>query len=193
MCTRAHRANPLMLNKISKTWARVELACAAILAVGVTLLILLNVVTRTAGAPIYWVDEAAIYTMVWMTFLGASAAIQMRQQVAITILTDVLPDGAQRIAAKLVDVAVFVFAVAMVWFCWRWFNPWALGQAGWDVMAFQGSTFNFIYAEPTSTLGVPKWIIWLVMPISSGGMLLHALAHLLNFAPPEKRGPEVAT
>jgi TRAP-type C4-dicarboxylate transport system permease small subunit len=60
-------------------------------------------------------------------------------------------------------------------------------------MAFQGSTFNFIYAEPTSTLGVPKWIIWLVMPIFAGGVFLHATAHLLNFAPPEKRGPEVAT
>ena len=182
-----------MLNRLSQLWARIELGAAAILAVGVTLLILLNVVTRTAGAPIYWVDEAAIYTMVWMTFLGASAAIAMRQQVAITILTDALPTGIQRGAAKLVDLAVFVFAAAMVWFCWRWFNPWALAQAGWDVMAFQGATFNFIYAEPTNTLGVPKWLIWLVMPIFSAGVFLHALAHLLDFTPPEARGPEVAT
>lgn len=182
-----------MLQKISNAWAQVELAAAALLAVGVTLLILLNVVTRTAGVPIYWVDEAAIYTMVWMTFLGASAAIQMRQQVAITILTDVLPAGAQRVAAKLVDIAVFVFALAMVWFCWRWFNPLALAQSGWDVMAFQGSTFNFIYAEPTSTLGVPKWVIWLVMPLFAGGVFLHATAHLFSVAPPEAHGPEVAT
>ncbi|MEJ6387969.1 TRAP transporter small permease [Gymnodinialimonas ulvae] len=182
-----------MLKKISNAWARVELAAAAILAVGVMVLILLNVVTRTAGAPIYWVDEAAIYTMVWMTFLGASAAIAMRQQVAITILTDVLPSSGQRVAAKLVDLAVFVFAVAMVWFCWRWFNPWALARNGFDVMAFQGSTFNFIYAEPTSTLGLEKWIIWLVMPIFSGGVLLHATAHLLNFAPPKTQGAEIAT
>ncbi len=181
-----------MLSRISHFWARIELAAAAILAVGVTLLILLNVVTRTAGAPIYWVDEAAIYTMVWMTFLGASAAIQMRQQVAITILTDALPEGAKRVAAKLVDVAVFVFAAEMLWFCWRWFNPLALAQAGWDVMAFQGSTFNFIYAEPTSTLGVPKWVIWLVMPLFSAGVFLHALAHLVDFSPPEAKEAEVA-
>lgn len=193
MLTREHRANALMLQKFSNLWARVELAAAAILAVGVTLLILLNVVTRTAGAPIYWVDETAIYTMVWMTFLGASAAIQMRQQVAITILTDALPGGAQRIAAKVVDLAIFIFACAMVWFCWRWFNPWVLAQNGFDLMAFQGSTFNFIYAEPTSTLGIPKWVIWLVMPIFSAGVFVHATAHMLDFTPPEKRGPEVAT
>jgi hypothetical protein len=81
----------------------------------------------------------------------------------------------------------------MVWFCWRWFNPWALAQNGFDVMAFQGATFNFIYAEPTSTLGVPKWLIWMVMPIFSGGVLLHATAHLLTFARPEIPAPEVAT
>ncbi len=173
-----------MLKRISAIWARGELALAALLAVGVTLLILLNVVTRTAGAAIYWVDEAAIYTMVWMTFLGASAAIASQQQVAITALTDVLPDGLRRVAAKLVDVAVFVFACAMIWFCWRWYMPLAIAEAGFDARAFQGATFNFIYAEPTSTIGIRKWIIWLVMPLFSLGVFIHALAHLLDVSPP---------
>ena len=35
------------------------------------LLILLNVVTRYTGMPIYWVDEAAVYTVVWLTFVWA--------------------------------------------------------------------------------------------------------------------------
>jgi TRAP-type C4-dicarboxylate transport system permease small subunit len=173
-----------MLKRISAIWARAELAMAAVLAVGVTGLILLNVVTRTAGAAIYWVDEAAIYTMVWMTFLGASAAIASQQQVAITVLTDALPLGLQRAAAKIVDVAVFLFAIAMIWFCWRWYMPLAIAEAGFDARAFQGATFNFIYAEPTSTIGIPKWIIWLVMPLFSLGVFLHSLAQLTDFAPP---------
>ena len=52
-----------------------ELRLATLMAVGVTLLILLNIVTRYFGAALYWVDELAIYAMVWMTFLGASAAL----------------------------------------------------------------------------------------------------------------------
>lgn len=182
-----------MLKKISAAWARVEMSAAALLAVGVTLLILLNVVTRSLNNALFWVDEAAIYTMVWMTFLGASAAIHYRQQVAITILTDALPGGAKRIAAKLVDVAVFAFACAMVYFCWRWYLPVTIAQAGFDAMAFQSATFNFIYAEPTSTIGIPKWIIWLVMPLFSLGTFLHATAHLLDFSTPEAEKAIVAT
>lgn len=182
-----------MLNKISAAWARVEMGAAALLAVAVTLLILLNVVTRSMNNALFWVDEAAIYTMVWMTFLGASAAIQSRQQVAITILTDALPHGARRVAGKLVDAAIFAFAVAMLYFCWRWYLPLDIARAGFEAMAFQGATFNFIYAEPTSTIGIPKWIIWLVMPLFSLGVFLHSLAHLLDFTPPEAVTLEVAT
>ena len=49
------------------------------MAVGVTLLILLNIVARYFGAALYWVDELAIYAMVWMTFLGASAALHYQR------------------------------------------------------------------------------------------------------------------
>jgi TRAP-type C4-dicarboxylate transport system permease small subunit len=174
-----------MLDRISAVWARVELAASAWLAVGVTCLILLNVVTRSLNNALFWVDEAAIYTMVWMTFLGASAAIHYRQQVAITILTDALPVAAKRIAAKLVDVLMMGFAIAMVYFCWRWYLPLSIAQAGFDAMAFQGATFNFIYAEPTNTIGIPKWIIWLVMPLFSAGVFLHCLAHLFDFSAPD--------
>ncbi len=170
-----------------------ELAASAWLAVGVTLLILLNVVTRSLNNALFWVDEAAIYTMVWMAFLGASAAVHYRKQVAITVVTDALPAGAQRVAAKLVDVLMFVFAVAMLYFCWRWYLPADMARAGFDAMTFQGATFNFIYAEPTSTIGIPKWIIWLVMPLFSLGVFLHCLAHLLDFSAPESANTEVAT
>ena len=59
-----------MLYRLSAGLARVELWCAAFLAVCITVLILLNVVTRTAGNALFWVDELAIYAMVWMTFSG---------------------------------------------------------------------------------------------------------------------------
>lgn len=182
-----------MLHKISARWAQAEMTASAVLAVGVTLLILLNVVTRSMNNALFWVDEAAIYTMVWMTFLGASAAIHYRQQVAITILTDVLPSGLQRVAAKLVDLAIFVFACAMLYFCWRWYLPLEIAGMGFDTMAFQGATFNFIYAEPTSTIGIPKWIIWLVMPLFSLGVFIHALAHLLNLSELESEKAAVST
>ena len=169
-----------MLYRISAAWARVELWLAAALAVGVTLLILLNVVTRTAGNALFWVDELAIYAMAWMTFLGASAALHHRSAVAITLVPDAVAPRLRRVIAKVVDVVVFAFALAMLWFCWRWFMPLELARSGFDTMAFQSKTFNFIYAEPTSTLGVPKYLFWGVMWLFALGATLHSTMHLLR-------------
>lgn len=169
-----------MIGRISATWAQIELSLAALLGVSVTLLILLNVVTRSMGAALYWVDELAIYAMAWMTFLGASAAIHNGQSVVVTILTDPLPPALHKIAAKLVDLIVLTFALFMIWFCWRWYAPLDLAGHGFEFEAFQGATFNFIYAEPTTTLGIPKYLVWMVMWAFALGATLHSVANLLG-------------
>ena len=172
-----------MLFRISSGVARIELGLAAALAVCVTLLVLLNVVTRTAGNALFWVDELAIYAMAWMTFLGASAAMHHRTSVSVTLLPDAVPPLAKALILKTVDVFVFAFALAMLYFCWRWFMPLEFAWAGFDVKVFQGNTFNFVYAEPTSTLGVPKYIFWAIMWLFAFGATLHSTMHLLR--PPQ--------
>lgn len=167
-----------MLFQVSAAWARIELGCAALLAVCVTVLILINVVTRTAGNALFWIDGLAIYAMVWMTFLGASAALHHRNSVSITITTDAVPEPVMLAIVKLVDIIVFAFALAMVWFCWRWFLPLDVANAGFDRIAFQGSTFNFIYSEPTLTLGLPKYLFWLVMWLFALGAVLHSTTYV---------------
>ncbi|MEN0087023.1 MAG: TRAP transporter small permease subunit [Pseudomonadota bacterium] len=169
-----------MLIRLSERWAKIELLAAALLAFAVTCLILLNVVTRTSGAALFWVDELAIYAMVWMTFLGASAAIHFGHSISITVLTGGLPDNLAKLSQQFVDVVVLVFALAMLWFCWIWFLPVDIARAGFDADAFQGDTFNFIYAEPTTTLGIRKWWVWLVMWLFAIGATLHAVANLFR-------------
>lgn len=169
-----------MIGRISATWARLELALAAILAVSITLLILLNVVTRSLGAALFWVDELAIYAMAWMAFLGASAALHFGQSVAVTVVTDALPYALRRAVAKLVEVIVLGFSLFMIWVCWRWYSPLELMRHGFDTLAFQGATFNFIYSEPTTTLGVKKYWVWSVMWLFSLGATLHSVANLLG-------------
>jgi len=169
-----------MLYQLSAYWARLEIWGAAIMAVLVTLLILLNVVTRTAGNALFWVDELAIYAMVWMTFLGASAALHYRSSVSITVLSDAVPERMKQLIAKCVDCVVFLFSIAMLWLCWRWFLPLEIAKAGFEFQTFQSKTFNFIYAEPTSTLGLPKYLFWLVMWFFVLGATLHSTANLFG-------------
>lgn len=180
-----------MLYRLSGLWARLEIIVAAALAASVTGLILLNVVTRAAGNAIYWVDEAAIYAMVWMTFLAASAALHYRTSISVTVVNEFLPPEARAWVSRFVDLVIFAFACLMVWILLRWFMPLDLARAGWDVKAFQGNTFNFIYAEPTNTLGIKKVWVWLVMVLFTFGALLHATANLLH--PGRRPAPPTGT
>ena len=52
-----------------------------------TALILVNVVTRYSHFPIYWIDESAVYCVVWLTFIGASAMPRLRLDFAVTMMT----------------------------------------------------------------------------------------------------------
>ena len=118
--------------------------------------------------------------MVWMAFLGMSITIQRRSGVSVTILTDALSPRLQRAAALLVDGIILAFSLFLLWLCWRWYDPLTLASVSYSVDAFVGETFNFIYREPTQTIGVAKYWIWLIVPLTAAAMTVHALANLLE-------------
>jgi len=169
-----------MLQRLSKGLARCEEITAAALAAAVTCLILTNIAFRALGSPLYWVSELAIYAMIWMTFLIAGAVLKRRQGIAVTLLSDLLPPAGRHLVGVAVDAMVLLFALLLVWLCWRWYQPLTLAQTGFDTQAFQGQTFNFIYAENTSTLGIKKFWAWLIVPWFALSLSLHGVANLLQ-------------
>ncbi|WP_434986393.1 TRAP transporter small permease [Vreelandella zhaodongensis] len=169
-----------MLQRFSSGLARCEEITAAALAAAVTCLILTNIAFRAMGSPLYWISELAIYAMIWMTFLIAGAVLKRRQGIAVTLLSEFLPPKGRQLIGVWVDTMVLVFALLLVWLCWRWYQPLALVQAGFDIRVFQGQTFNFIYAENTSTLGVKKFWAWLIVPWFALSLSLHGVANLLQ-------------
>ena len=160
--------------------SRMETAAGASLGLLVAVLILINVVTRALNNAFYWTDEAAITAMVWMAFLGSSFALGNRHLVAVTLLPDALPAQVRRYIAVATDLAVLAFALALLVLNWNWFDPLALARHGFDTKAFAGATFNFIYSETTNTLGIPKFWLWLVLPVFSFNITVNALANLLE-------------
>lgn len=177
------------VSRISNAILRVEKLLITLLAAVLVLLILLNVVTRAAGEAIFWVDELAIYTMVWMALIGASAMLRMRIGVSVTLVTDLLPPNVQRAVVRLVDAILLGFAVTLLILCWRWYDPVALVQSGFDLDKFAASTFKFIYTEPTNTIGIQKFWVWLAVPLMAAAMTIHGVANLLE-GPPESAGSD---
>lgn len=141
-------------------------------------LILLNVATRYLGVPLYWVDESAVYSVVWLTFIGASAMTRLRLDFAVTMLTERLPASGRAAARVVATAAVVGFGLALAWMCWLWMDPPGLVRAGFDARALAAETFNFLYTERTQTLNWPTWVLYLILPLFSVSLVVHGLALL---------------
>jgi TRAP-type C4-dicarboxylate transport system permease small subunit len=165
---------------VSNVILGLEKRLLTVLAGTLVVLILLNIVTRSAGAALFWVDELAIFAMVSMALIGASAMVRMRTGVAVTLLSDIVPPALRRVVQRAVDAALLVLALALLVLCWQWYDPVALLESGFDLDVFAQDTFKFIYTEPTSTLGIRKFWVWLVVPLMALAMTIHALANLLE-------------
>lgn len=145
-----------------------------------TFLILLNVITRYSGKSLYWVDESAVYSVVWLTFIGASAMTRLRLDFAVSLLTDKLSAKAAEWAKVAAGIGVVVFGVLLAWMCWLWLDPAGLARAGFDVKAYSGQSFNFVYTERTQTLNWPTWVLYLIIPLFSITMIIHGTANVLE-------------
>ncbi|HEX2012432.1 MAG TPA: TRAP transporter small permease [Roseateles sp.] len=172
-------------------WARwIQQASGAILAFErhalmalmglLTLLILLNVVTRYTGMPIYWVDEASVYLVVWLSFVGASAMTRLRLDFAVTLLTDWLGERNARRVKALATFGVFAFGLALLAMCWLWMDPVGIARYGFDAKAYAADSFNFLYTERTQTLDWPTWVVQLILPIFGVCFTVHAAANLVE-------------
>lgn len=157
---------------------RVERAAIAGLMCLVTGLILLNVVTRYGGIPLYWVDESAVYAVVWLTFVGASAMTRLRLDFKVTILTERLPPRLVWLSRAAATAMLFVFGVALAAMCWLWMDPVGIASAGFDARDFAAETFNFLYTERTQTLNWPTWVVNLVIPLFAVSLTVHGAANL---------------
>lgn len=165
--------------RLSAALAQAETFGIGALMVAIFALLMVNVVSRGIGAPVIWVDEAAVYLMIWVALLGASLALARREHLAVTLLPDLLSPRARARLAVAVDLLLLVFFAIFALILWRWFDPLTLWRAG-SAAAFSRETFNFLYQEPTVTLGLRKLWFWLILPLFCLNGLVHILAHLLT-------------
>ena len=164
----------------SRAVLRVERYALSGLMLLLVLLVLLNVVTRYSGVPIYWIDEASVYAVVWLTFIGASLMTRLRLDFSVGMLTEKLSPRGVRIARAVATGGVLAFGLSMLAMCWLWLDPVGLARHGFDAKEFAAETFNFLYTERTQTLEWPVWALQMVLPLFALNMTLHATANLLE-------------
>lgn len=168
------------IHTLSDWIARCERGVARVLVLALPLMILANVTGRAFRSPIYWIDELAVLTMVWLAMIGMALTLKTRDAVAVTLLLDMVPATVGKILQMLVDILVLAFALALLLLCYMWFDPLLLITVDFDTSEFSAQSFNFIYDEPTTTLGIRKFWFWLIVPVVAFTSAVHALSNLLR-------------
>ncbi|MBN9671007.1 TRAP transporter small permease [Labrenzia aggregata] len=173
--------NPLLRLSGAIAWFEARFAGGVIAAI--LLLLLANVVSRSMGRPLIWTDELAVYLMAIGAFTGASLGVARRQHIAVTLVADMLDHNARRLLTYVVDTTLLLLFACFAWMLWTWFDPIGVLSAE-SLKAYSRTTFNFLYREPTTTLGVRKVWFWLILPVFCLSGFIHVLARF--GAVPEK-------
>ena len=107
---------------------------------------------------LFWSEELARFQLVWLTFLGAAVAYRRGAHPGIDALHARLPPAWRRATTVLVHgVSAALFAVMIVY----------------------GAQFAyFVRNQISPALGLPKWIVFAVIPVGGALLLVHAVAFL---------------
>lgn len=165
------------LSRLVAAWEKVAVT---MLSAAIFVLILINVATRAAGRPQIWADEAAVYLMVAMCFIGASLTVRQRLDFAVTFIIDRAGPNGRRAIDACRSAAGLAYALFLLWCAWKMFDPAGLWAAGFDIARFTATTLNFVYTEPTQTIGIPRFVVYLVLPVYAAGLSVHAAANLVE-------------
>ncbi len=115
------------------TWMD-RLYLAAMVVSGIALLVMTVVIPvgiffrYVLNRGISWPEPVAILCMVTFTFIGAAVSYRAGGHIAVKMLTDRVPEGCQRLLARLVDLLMLVISALMLWYSFflcqgLWFQP----------------------------------------------------------------------
>lgn len=118
-----------------------------------------NVVLRKAtdNVSLYWSDEVVRKVIFFSTYIGCVAAVRSRSLIRIDALPQLLP-VLKKPLTLFSHLAVLVFSISMVYLGWQM-----------TLMMYQDE-----YAR-TTTLQIPEWYFYAVLPLMGGMMFLRTL------------------
>lgn len=134
---------------IRKVWDNVEEGALCLLLFFMVTITFVTVVTRYVfDLPLSYIDQLVPNLFVWVTFLGASAAVKRRAHLGLSLIYDLAPAGARAV----LDVLILLG-------CGAFF----LGTAVYGAKIVSLQMENRLMAS----LGYPSWFVGLAVPVGS--------------------------
>lgn len=137
-----------------------EVSCQLAIAL-MTGMVMVQVVLRYVfRAPIPWVEEASVFLMIWMTFIGAGVALRSGSHIAMTLLRDRLPNWISRFLVVSSHLVVLAFLLLLIW------------EGSFLVLLAEG--------QRSPALAIPMAWPYLTMPVGGVFMVSQVVAAMLE-------------
>ncbi len=129
---------------------------------------LANVILRYFfNSPIEWAEEFARYSFIWLVFMGAALSTKHKKHIVIDTVLLVMPKRVQPLMLLLADLVSMALMLVLVYF-------------GWVLMTYA--------TQPTATMKIPQYWVYLAVPLSAALVVLHSLSDLRRNALKLMRG-----
>jgi len=134
---------------IRTIWDNIEEGALCLLLFFMVTITFVTVVTRYVFAfPLSYIDQLVPNLFVWVTFLGASAAVKRRAHLGLSLLYDLFPAGVRAALDALILLGCGAFFLSAAWY-------------GAKIVSMQME--NRLMAS----LGYPSWFVGLAVPVGS--------------------------
>lgn len=141
----------------------VERMFIAIVLIAMSLLYFVNVVIRyfssELATELAWIDEATLFGLAWLVFVGLGLALERRRHISMTVLLDHMQPRIARLVQIAINLMGLVFCLIFTKF------------------SFDLALFIFQSGQVSPTLGTT--MLWLYAPLPVGFALL-SLRYLLE-------------
>ncbi|MBD1383340.1 TRAP transporter small permease [Metabacillus arenae] len=142
--------------------------------------VIIGVLARLFNFSIVWTDELSRYSFIWVVFIGSAAVLKRKKHITIEFLSVVVPKKTLKYLNTLIGICLISIFLVLIRF-------------GILVTADTWSV-------PTTSLGIPTGLIYVVVPISGVLMTVYTILDLITIwrnkdgieePHPEERGVEI--
>lgn len=160
----------VFISKLSDWVFSLEKLISILLGTLMLVSLFLGVVFRYVfDSPLIWSDETAIYSLVWLTFIGGSMAIKRQESAAVSLLMDKISGSLKVILMAISLLAVILFATLILYLSVKWLSS------------------PTILLQKSNSMKMPMIIAYLSVPVSFVFILIHSLnLFVSNFKSSEK-------
>src|SRR5699024_8684895 len=109
------------MRKVSDLIGSVEKLITIILMAAITIVLFCNVIFRYfLKDPIFWANEASIFMMAWVTFLGGSLSLKNKSQASITFLVNRFTEKNKRILNIVTHIVILASLGFLIYLSFDW-------------------------------------------------------------------------